>query len=110
MSALYQLCIPIVVASGLAIRWANASAALVSAKSSVFGQTGPLPGDNKVISVAHTPDSLDNFGLVIFDDLDPLQLLEGVLSNCFSLEKSVDIQFQAKSTCRAFVNSCHLLI
>lgn len=38
---------------------------------------GCSPGDHHVVTVAHAADGLDDLGLVILDDFDPLQVLPG---------------------------------
>lgn len=39
------------------------------------GRTKAIPGDYKVIPVAHPPYGLDDFALVICNDFNPFQLL-----------------------------------
>jgi hypothetical protein len=34
-----------------------------------------MPGNNEVIAVTHTPDSFNNLTLIIFYDLDSLEVL-----------------------------------
>lgn len=41
-----------------------------------WSDSGPFsPSNDKVISIAHAADSLDDFGLVVFNNFDPFELL-----------------------------------
>jgi len=39
-------------------------------------QLVPVPGDDEIVTVAHASYRLDDFALIIFDNLDPLEVLQ----------------------------------
>lgn len=42
---------------------------------------GGVPGDDKVVAVAHPANGLDDLRFVVFNDFDPLQILGAVRSD-----------------------------